>query len=304
MLSRAPPEISAGVGDLLPSIPAPSPPAPHFGPVLRWGVGRLALLSVLAGCRIGFATLQTDSAPPSDADISTPDGSERCPSGRGPAMSLVEQGFCIDNTEVTKAQYDEFLAAALPVDTSGRCSFNTSYEILDYVRNATIDPAQAVAGIDWCDARDFCAWAGKRLCGRIGGGALAYAEHASTQAQWYSACSRGGTQAFVYGDTARVGWCHLDNLDSDPGNQAPVATYPQCVLAGTNVYDLLGNVQEWTDACETTGPTSGEDLCKVVGGPWYFEASYVRCDFADPSGGNGIRRDAASKHTGFRCCAD
>jgi formylglycine-generating enzyme len=268
-------------------------------------VGRIALLIAFAGCRIGFVyEPEPDAAHLGDADISTPDGSERCPSGRGPAMSLVEQGFCVDNTEVTVAQYDEFLASAQPVDTSGRCTFNTSYEIVNYVRMATTNPAQAVAGIDWCDARDFCAWAGKRLCGRIGGGPLAYDEHASTQAQWYSACSRGGAQRFVYGDTAQVGLCHLDNFDNAAGNQAPVATYLDCVLAGTNVYDLLGNVQEWTDACETTAASPGEDLCRVVGGVWYFEASYADCDFSDPAGGAGIPRDMAEKHTGFRCCAD
>jgi formylglycine-generating enzyme len=268
--------------------------------MLRCGVSRFTLAILFAGCRIGFE-LEPDAQPGSV--ITVPDGSERCPSGRGPSMSLVEQDFCVDNTEVTKAQYDEFLATAPTVDTSGRCTFNTSYEIRDYVRIATTNPAQAVAGVDWCDARDFCTWAGKRLCGRIGGGGLAYDEHASAQAQWYSACSRGGAQRFVYGDTARAS-CHLDDLDNATGNQAPVATYPECVLAGTNVYDLLGNVQEWTDACETTGASAGEDRCKVVGGVWYFGSSYVDCGFADPSGGAGIRRDVAEKHTGFRCCAD
>jgi hypothetical protein len=57
--------------------------------MLPWRVGWFALLIVFAGCRIGFAT-STD-AHLGDADITAPDGSERCPSGRGPAMSLVAQ---------------------------------------------------------------------------------------------------------------------------------------------------------------------------------------------------------------------
>ncbi len=263
---------------------------------------RFVVLLALVGCRFGFDEIEANLG--RDADTSTPDGSERCPSGRGPAMSLVEQGFCMDNTEVTKAQYDEFLAAAQPIDKSGPCTFNDTYEILDFVRTATTNPDQAVAGIDWCDARDFCAWSGKRLCGKIGGGAIGYDEYATSQAQWYSACSRGGGQRFVYGDTARIGACHLDHLDTTTGLQAPVATYPECVLTGSNIYDLLGNLQEWTDACEASGAAPETDLCRVVGGVWYFEASYSDCKFADPSGGAGIPRDAASKHTGFRCCAD
>lgn len=260
---------------------------------------RFVLLFVLAGCRIGF-----DEQPAiHDADITAPDGSERCPRGRGPDMTLMPSGFCIDNTEVTVAQYNEFLAAALPVDTSGPCAFNTSYEVVSWVRNAFTDPSQPVAGIDWCDARDFCAWAGKRLCGRLGGGSLGYDDYATNQAQWYVACSLGGAQRYVYGNQARTGACHLDNPSHDVGTQAPVATFPECVVTGTRVYDLLGNLQEWTDAC-TEKEMPEEDRCRVMGGVWYFGSQYVDCYFADPSGGVGIPRAAADYHTGFRCCAD
>jgi formylglycine-generating enzyme required for sulfatase activity len=265
----------------------------------------LALLFVTA-CRLGFDESPLDSR---DADLGSPDGSERCPSGKGPAMSVAADGFCIDNTEVTKAQYEQFLAASTPVDTSGRCAFNTDHSIRDYVNIAFTDPAQAVSGIDWCDARDFCAWSGKRLCGKIGGGPLAYPDHAAPDAQWYRACSQGGLmRRFSYGttvdDTAHEGWCHLDDANNAPGQQAVVGSFPECVVVGTNVYDMLGNVQEWTDACETGSTNDGDDLCKVVGGVWYFGASYTDCDFFDPSGGMGIKRSMREKHTGFRCCAD
>jgi sulfatase modifying factor 1 len=224
-------------------------------------------------------------------------------------MSLVADGFCIDNTEVTKGQYEEFLAASVPVDHSGRCTFNADHLIRDYVDLATTNPDQAVAGVDWCDARDYCAWAGKRLCGKIGGGALAFADHAAPYSQWYRACSQGGlARSFPYGttsdDTAHAGWCNLDDADRTPGHQAVVGSFPQCVLVGTNVHDLLGNVQEWTDACETNAANEADDMCKVVGGVWYFGASYTDCDFFDPSSSTGIPRNAAEKHTGFRCCAD
>ena len=157
---------------------------------------RAAFLLCLTACRLGFDESPLDSrdgmAEAIDADLTAPDGSERCPSGRGPAMSIVADGFCMDNTEVTKGQYEEFLAASVPVDPSGRCSFNVDHAIRDYVAVATTNPNQAVAGVDWCDARDYCAWAGKRLCGKIGGGALAYPDHAAANSQWYRACSQGG----------------------------------------------------------------------------------------------------------------
>ena len=268
---------------------------------------RATLLVFLTACRLRFDESAVDGSLV-DADLGAPDGSERCPNARGPAMSLVASGFCVDNTEVTRAQYQQFLDSAPALQTDGRCAFNTSYVPVDYVWTATTNPNQAAAGMDWCDARDFCAWAGKRLCGRIGGGAVAYADHASTESQWYMACSQGGARRFSYGtasdDQAVSGRCHLDDPDNQPGSQAVVGTYPDCKLVGTNVVDLHGNVQEWIDACETTASLPGDDVCKVVGGTWYFGSSYSDCAFFDPAGARGIPRNALEKHLGFRCCAD
>ena len=68
--------------------------------------------------------------------------------------------------------------------------------------------------------------------------------------------------------------------------------------------DLLGNLQEWVDACETTAAAPGDDKCKTVGGIWYFGSSYSDCDFWDLASGAGVPRNAEQKHIGFRCCAD
>lgn len=284
---------------------------------------RLTPIVLVSACRFGFDPLPPDEGTPSDAvddavgdavddangSTSEDGASPRCPSGRGPAMTEVPAGYCIDNTEVTKAQYQVFLDANQALRTDGRCSFNTTYQAVAYVWNATTNPEQAVAGIDWCDARDFCAWAGKRLCGRISGGGLGYANHASSESQWYIACSQGGTRSHPYGtasnDDPQPGFCYLDGTETTTGLQAVVGTYPQCKLVGTQVVDLLGNLQEWVDACDANGATPGEDNCRAVGGVWYFGSSYSNCGFADPStSSGGLRRGMTEKHIGFRCCAD
>ncbi len=273
---------------------------------------RATLLLLLAACRLGFDESPIDNRDATSIEIgdalASPDGSERCPSGRGPAMTLVPSGYCVDNTEVTKAQYQAFLDANTPLRTDGRCSFNTSYQAIDYVWNATTSADQAAAGMDWCDARDYCQWAGKRLCGRIAGGSLAYTEHASMESQWYMACSQGGQRRFSYGtasaDDPVMGRCYLDIANNATGNQAVVGTHPDCKVVGTDVVDMLGNLQEWIDACDTSGATPGDDRCKTMGGVWYFASSYSECSFFDPGGGVGIPRNSAVKHIGFRCCAD
>jgi hypothetical protein len=106
---------------------------------------------------------------------------------RGPTMVQVAGTFYIDSTEVTVAQYQVFLTAK-GTDTSGQpsvCSYNTSYQ-----------PAQAlspqnypITNIDWCDALAYCTWAGKHLCGAIGGGPIAIANAlTATKSQWFLAC--------------------------------------------------------------------------------------------------------------------
>lgn len=258
-------------------------------------------LAVAAGCgRLGFAP--DDVAP--DAAV---DGGLDCPSLEGPVMARATGG-CIDTTEVTKAQYARFLEAREPVRTDGACSFNTTYAPPAYIWNATTSPDQPVSGIDWCDARDYCEWAGKRLCGAIGGGGLGHDEHATPASQWYMACSQGLGLRHPYGtildDTVKPGYCHLDGTDNSVGQQADVGSHPECVLPDAAVYDLLGNVQEWIDACEPAGSSPEASACRVMGGVWYFASSYSTCNFADPVAGMGAARSMASHAIGFRCCAD
>jgi formylglycine-generating enzyme required for sulfatase activity len=107
--------------------------------------------------------------------------------------------FCIDATEVSLEQYLEFVTAATqtPPEQPSACSWNTAFEPDPPNAGATELP---VRGVDWCDARAYCQWAGKRLCGAIAGGPSPYDEPSGALNAWYAACSAGGTRAFPYGD--------------------------------------------------------------------------------------------------------
>lgn len=94
--------------------------------------------------------------------------------------------FCIDRTEVTQSAYDAFLSATTnggPARPDG-CTTKKSNTVA-----LGSDGTMPVRNVDWCDAYAYCAWAGKRLCGRTGGGgAMTAAETTSaTGNEWHLA---------------------------------------------------------------------------------------------------------------------
>src|SRR5262245_12465852 len=123
-----------------------------------------------------------------------------CGGTDGPEMIELD-GFCIDSTEVTNAQYERFYDAVengTTPDQPAPCSWNDSFAPNATGVNETGD--HPVRGVDWCDAYAFCAWAGKRLCGSPAGGAATYDSPANEdESEWFAACSENGMKAFPYG---------------------------------------------------------------------------------------------------------
>jgi formylglycine-generating enzyme required for sulfatase activity len=211
----------------------------------------------------------------------------------------VPAGFCIDSTEVTRAQYAAFLATSpLVASQPAVCASNTSFvPAVGWPPPAGSD-AFPVGGPDWCDAYAFCAWAGKRLCGHIGGGSLAFTDFASaTASEWMNACSLDGTRAYPYGNAYDGTKCNGEPVDGGPEGGAVVAvkSFPDC-QSYAGVYDLLGNVDEWEDSCN--GATGATDMCHLRG-EGYGEKTALRCDAPEAH----VRSNQQSDQ-GIRCCAD
>jgi sulfatase modifying factor 1 len=236
----------------------------------------------------------------SDGDAEAADGADadaraRCTGLPGPTM--IDLGpFCIDSTEVTAAQYDVFLAAN-PSITSYQplavCAFNTSYAPHTRIGETGDDPVHA----NWCDAYAYCAWAGKRLCGALGGGAVDVDAAADASAsQWTWACSQGGTTTWSYGASYVVTACWTYDNRPASGGTAPVGTAPACKGAAAPfslVYDLIGNAEEWEDNC------SGAS-CTTRGGTSFLNPSYDTCTNMQVQ----ESRNTATDSSGFRCCAE
>ncbi len=213
----------------------------------------------------------------------------------GPTMVNVGS-FCIDSTEVTNAQYNVFLAAGFPLQSVSSdpisCTENATYG-LPFAESAGLDKPRV--NIDWCDAYAFCSWAGKRLCGKIGGGANDPGDYAlASKSEWMAACQSGSpTAPYPYGATFDAAACNVNgsgttDVKSHPGCRGPTAPFD-------GVFDLSGNVEEWENSCD--GTTSKGDQCLLRGGGFLADSTFSRCD------NNWMRtRESADPDRGFRCC--
>jgi formylglycine-generating enzyme required for sulfatase activity len=111
-------------------------------------------------------------------------------------------------------------------------------------------PRLPVDQVNWDDAGKYCQATGMRL---------------PTEAEWEYA-ARAGTAANRYGDLDRIAWydSNSDKRTHDVGQKEPNAW---------GLYDMLGNVSQWTSDLYTDsyGASTGPDSVKsraVRGGSW------------------------------------
>jgi formylglycine-generating enzyme len=232
------------------------------------------------------ASLAAASADAGDLVFARPDAGGACPSG------MIDVGsFCIDPTEVTNAAYAAFLGTRpSPRWQPAYCAWNKDYEPPNGVPPNDQRP---VVQVNWCDARAFCAAAGKRLCGRVGGGPIPYADFADAdQDEWFHVCSNGGTTQYSYGndfDGTRCG------MPDQPVGATPTCSGPKPPFS--SVVDMSGGVWEWEDSCYVN--KGAGDTCRLRGGSAMTAPAETTCNKD-----NAVPRNSAFANVGFRCCAD
>jgi formylglycine-generating enzyme required for sulfatase activity len=215
--------------------------------------------------------------------------------------------YCIDSTEITQSQYQQFLTAKAG-DVSGQsalCAWNASFQpetdnTPQGCNALHVDPGSRpnhpIVCIDWCDARAYCAWAGKRLCGTIPGGVPGE----FNSEEWSLACSNGGTTTYPYGNTYEADACGWDQTTYAA---QPVRSRPKChgiTAPHDQLYDMIRNVAELIEGRslgipadpaqqtvgalgEGVGPTVSEPTCRTT---------------------QQLRRNEVRYTVGFRCCTD
>jgi len=212
--------------------------------------------------------------------------------------------YCIDATEVTQAQYAAFLTAK-GGDTSGQasyCSWNTSYQPATAGGECTTTtyapstrPKRPVTCVDACDAAAYCAWAGMRLCGAIGGGATDYKiQDSASESQWHNACSSSGGNVYAYGNAFDPLACNGQDYGASAAiavGQASSCKAPAAPFS--NLRDMSGNVWEWEDGCKKYKDQT--DTCHIRGGG--YATATLNC-----SRESMITRNTTRADLGFRCC--
>lgn len=221
-------------------------------------------------------------------------GSAGC--GACPSATMVDGGgFMIDAFEVRNADYApmlevEFDMAILPPG----CDWKSGFEPDGWTDD--LDPELPVVGVDWCDAMVYCAWAGKELCGAVGGGPSDFdVQDDAENDAWYRACSNAGASAYPYGETHDPAACN----GSESGQDAllPGGTLDTCEGGVMGLYDMSGNAWEWSNTCASAGGDATTE-CRRRGGSRFSEGDNLRCavNSTRPRG----ERDNA---VGFRCCS-
>jgi formylglycine-generating enzyme required for sulfatase activity len=252
----------------------------------------------------GPSAAMDGGGPASDAAVDgRTDAGVDCPPLPGPTSVRIQTStgtYCIDSTEVTNLQYGHFLSSIVPANATRPLGCERQNNFTPHA-NWPFPPGRndyPVVSVDWCQAYAYCAWAGKRLCGQIGGGPLAVGppEKDATQSQWFNACTGG--------DKNRIYSYGYSFVPSNCGGQVPgaaivaVATQPQCVGGYPGIHDMNGNVWEWADVCETNAPNS---LCRAYGGAFDSSQAELSCGFTGRAGG---RTGMGAPNMGIRCCTD
>lgn len=262
--------------------PVAQPRKPLKIPASVWAlVAGVLLISGLIAIMVSLQDRQelpaVAASPEVPKQIEIPPGSYPAAGGKADRKVTIREAFLIDRTEVTVAEYNEFLKLPdhRPYQHPDQPAAKTSHQPDGWealwraaVKGETwqgrsMSLGCPVVGVDWWDAHAFARWKG---------GAL------PTLSQWMAAASMGGEPS---------GTSPWGKAGQDPQD-----------VTGAGVAGLAGNVREWTRRSEIDPANPLAPRSFVLAG----------ASFAEPSGGIATRLWVASRNVrrddlGFRVIA-
>ena len=200
----------------------------------------------------------------------------------------LEHGFYMDRYEVTQAQYKKFVDS-----TVQRAPDNQNHPEDPYIWKEKTYPEgiseNPVALVSYDDAVLYCKWKGKRL---------------PSEEEWEKACRGTDGRKWPWGDgfePAKANTRALELLRSSPVGGFPTDASPY------GVYDMAGNVREWTSSWYLPYPgstlkrdTFGEQFRVIRGGSWIHpHLPESRC-----ASRGFVMPDMRHRSLGFRCAMD
>ena len=196
-----------------------------------------------------------------------------------PQQEVYLDAFYIDEFEVTNADYQEFIDA-------------TGYPAPRHWANRKYPEGEdelPVVYVNWKDANAYCRWSGKRL---------------PTEAEWEKAARGTDARIWPWGNEFDITKCNVESWEGS--GPKPVGSHSQCV-SPYGVYDMAGNVWEWTDSWYDAYPGStfrakefGQKYRVLRGGSWYYYDSLNPIGARTPSRDIGTE-DHLAYIVGFRC---
>jgi formylglycine-generating enzyme required for sulfatase activity len=252
--------------------------------------------------------------PPGTLDMGSPGDSPEADPDEYPSHAVAVDGFLIDSTEVTVAQFRLFVTSAgyeteAEIEGWSGVWSGTSWQQVEGASweqpggpGTRAPDSHPVTQVGWTDAAAYCEWVGAEL---------------PTEAQWEYAARGAEGRIYPWGDGfdgTRLNYCDVNcSLGWSDGGQDD--GHPTTSPAGSygggaswcGALDLAGNVWEWVGdwydagyyatrpAGNSTGPERGQ--ARVMrGGSWGNDSSDVRS--ANRSGSPpGTRLPSI----GFRC---
>jgi len=239
------------------------------------GVAMIAA-SVLAAATVRAITPATPMATVPGGTF--PMGCDSSRTSERPRHLVSVAAFAIDATEVTARDYDACVfarqckPAGLQAGEAALCN------------DARTKPDHPANCVDWNDAHAFCAWAGKRL---------------PTEEEWEYAARGSDDRPYPWGDASPM--TNMVNALGDGDGFAgtsPVGSF-DAGRSPFGVYDMAGNVWEWTDSAWSDDYASPREYdLKVARGGGFGSASPALLRTTARGSHRVSFRDA---HLGFRC---
>ncbi len=134
-----------------------------------------------------------------------------------------------------------------------------------------------MTNVTYEEAKAECEKLGKRLC---------------TEEEWEKACKGPNNLRYPYGKDWNPDACATEDSRGIDRALAPSGSFPEC-KSGYGVYDMSGNLQEWTSSIFMKGLSD-----MVLKGGAYTSPDYAsRCAFR-----YSLPPDERAPENGFRCC--